>query len=50
LASQLYGIAATDPVTFIGVSAFLVAVGLLATFIPAHRATKVDPMLALRHE
>jgi putative ABC transport system permease protein len=50
LGSQLYGVGTTDAATFILVSALLAAVALAASYIPARRAMKVDPMIALRYE
>jgi ABC-type antimicrobial peptide transport system permease subunit len=50
LSSMLFGVTAADPITFAAISLLLAVVSLMASFLPARRAMRVDPIIALRSE
>jgi putative ABC transport system permease protein len=50
MSGVLYGVRPTDPLTFAGVSVLLMSIALLACYLPARRALRIDPVIALRHE
>jgi ABC-type antimicrobial peptide transport system permease subunit len=50
VSSQLFGLAPSDPATFVGAAMILLTTAVLACFVPARRAARVDPMVALRED
>ncbi|MCI0445782.1 ABC transporter permease [bacterium] len=50
MSKLLFGVSATDPMTFVAISGLLILIALVASYIPAHRASKIDPVIALRYE